>query len=257
MSEYRYLLFPRGNQPTTAEVGELQNYSGTLLGRFAYGSDRKTNSLAIAFQADAFDQALQTHKGFKALIHKWELRGATVVEHLGFVKDPQALRPVPTNQWHPNTQPSTLHSQPTAHVTAQEKLIAAKEQLAHEALGRALISVHQTKQHHQYLERFATWAPYLLIAGGSLLTIIFGAYTYQRLQDTKGESRKEIIDRVVEDTMQENLAAQSVDRKPRSVSRDAPAESYEAPAERVNSALTYDLPPDTDPSAAHNSPGNK
>lgn len=209
MSEYRYLLFPRGNQPTTGEVGELQNYSGKLLGRFAYGTDRKTGSLAIAFEADSFAQALETHKGFKALIHKWELRGATVCVHLGFVKDSQALRPVPTNQWSPHPQHSTFQPQPSSTVTAQEKLIVAKELAAQEALGRSLLGVQQTKEQHLFLTRVAGWVLYLFIAAGSLMTIVAGIYTYQRLQDAPGERRKETIERVAEDAMQEKLDAHS------------------------------------------------
>jgi len=208
MSEYRYLLFPRGNQPTTGEVGELQNYSGKLLGRFAFGKDRKTESLAIAFEADSFAQALETHKGFKALIHKWELRGATVCEHLGFVKDSQALRPAPTNQWSPNPQHSTLYPQITSTVTAQEKLIAAKELAAQEALGRSLLGVQHTKEQHKLLTRFAGWVLYFFIAAGSLMTIVAGIYTYQRLLDAPGERRKETIERVAEDAINEPLEAQ-------------------------------------------------
>ncbi len=209
MSDYRYLLFPRGNQPATGEVAELQNYAGPLLVRFAVGTERKTNSLAIAFEAEAFERALQAHAGFRALIHQWERRGATVLEHLSFVKDSQALRPVPANQNFPGigTQFALSGSKKSASVTAQDKLIAAKELAAREALGRSLLGVQQTIQRHRSLESIAAWAPYLLIAAGSLLTIAAGTYTYQRLQDSRDERRKETIERVTNNPMQENLDA--------------------------------------------------
>ncbi len=203
MSAYRYLLFPHGHQPTMGEVGELESFADALPDRFAYGKDRKSGNLAIAFPAEAFEQALENHIGFKALIHTWQRHGATVVEHLGFVKDTKALHPVSTNPYAPTSQHLDLPSQHHAHVTTHDKLVAAKELAAREALGRARLGLQQTVQRHQVLHFFAGWVPYLLIAGGTLLTILAGTYTYQRLSDSGVESRKETIERIADDAVQE------------------------------------------------------
>src|SRR6187455_1722129 len=93
MSAYRYVVFPRGRQPSVAEVHELKSFASLLAGRFAWGSCRDDGRLALACEREAFDHGRTIDPGFDALIHRWEARGCEVLEHLGFVKDASALRP--------------------------------------------------------------------------------------------------------------------------------------------------------------------
>ena len=94
MTAYRYVVFPPGRQPSADEAAELQNYARLLENHVAYGTNKHDGGLAIAFEAELFDRALAKDAGFEALIRRWEVRGCQLVEHLGFVKDYAALKPI-------------------------------------------------------------------------------------------------------------------------------------------------------------------
>ena len=94
MTAYRYVVFPPGRQPAVEEAAELQTFDHLLEHRFAFGTDKHDGGLAIAFEAELFDRAVSKDADFEALIRKWEVRGCRLVEHLGFVKDAAALRPL-------------------------------------------------------------------------------------------------------------------------------------------------------------------
>src|SRR5688572_4048421 len=99
MSAYRYVVFPRGKQPTDVEVREFQKFAGALANQFAFGTCRDDGRLAVAVDRLAFDHVSKIDAGFEAVIRRWEARGCEVVDHLAFVKDAKALRPTPTNLW--------------------------------------------------------------------------------------------------------------------------------------------------------------
>jgi len=212
LSTYRYLVFPRGRQPSADEAGELQNYASVLKNRLAVGRSRQDGTLVIAFDQDVFDQALNTHAGFETLIRNWERRGCEIVDKLGFVKDAAALRPTPSHHWAPTED--TLVDRGTPF----HKRLAAKELAAQEAIARSWLNVQQTLERHLLLQRIGKAVPYALIACGTLVVIITGFYVSNRMKNADRERRSETIERVTEDAMEETLEAEH--RSPEKKTRD-------------------------------------
>jgi hypothetical protein len=204
MGAYRYLVFPRHQQPTAEEAGELQSYAPLLKHRFAIGRERKTGTLVFAFDQALFDQALTGDEGFEMLIRKWQVHGCELADKLKFVKDPAALHPT--------------HVQPQQRPLSQEKVLFAKQYLAQEAVARSLLSVQQTIQRYTFLQGIGKAMPYALIACGTLGVILAGYYVSNRMQNAERERRKETIERVSEDAMEEGLEA------PRSPDKSPPGE---------------------------------
>src|SRR5690242_298768 len=130
VSQYRYITFPRGRQPSKEEVEELRRHDHVFAGRVAYGTKREDGRLAIVFDATVYDYALATERGFEALVRAWQSHGCEVLDHLAFVKDASALRPTTTNL--PRISPS-----PAGSGASQDKLLTAKELAAKEAIGRS------------------------------------------------------------------------------------------------------------------------
>jgi hypothetical protein len=185
MSAYRYLVFPKHQQPTADEADELQSYATLLKHRFAIGRERKSESLTIAFEQEIFDQAISSNEGFELLIRKWQVHGCELVDKLKFVKDHDALRPV----------------QVRSRRVSQDTLLVAKKQLAQEAIARSLISVQRTLEHYTWLQRFGKTVPYMLIVAGTLGMIIAGFYISGRMQDGNRERRQDTVERVSDDGM--------------------------------------------------------
>lgn len=200
MSAYRYVVFPRGKQPTDVEVRELQKFAGALANQFAYGTCREDGRLAIAVDRAAFDHVLKIDAGFEALVRAWTARGCEVVDRLAFVKNAAALRPVPTNAWHAHDGRGTVQAMRVA------EQLAMKELAAREAVARSLLSVERTIQQYAVVQRVASVVPYLLIAIGAAMTIAVGHYIYDRMQNSGRERRQETIVRVVDDPLSESLA---------------------------------------------------
>jgi hypothetical protein len=194
MSAYRYLVFPKHQQPTTDEADELQSYTSLLKHRFAVGRERKSESLVIAFEQELFDQTISSNEGFELLIRKWQVHGCELVNKLKFVKDHDALRPV------------QVRSRPVS----QDKLLTAKKQLAQEAIARSLISVQRTLEHYTWLQRVGKAVPYMLIAAGTLGVIIAGFYISERIKEGNRERRQDTVERVSNDGMTESLEAKPV-----------------------------------------------
>jgi hypothetical protein len=137
VSQYRYIVFPRGRQPTKEEITELNRHRHVLAGRIAYGTRRDDGSLAIAFEATVYDFALATERGFEALLRAWQAHGCEVQEHLAFVKDAGALRPTSTNMPRldrPVEQDRAAHQTP----------MTVKELAAKEAVGRSRLALEKT-----------------------------------------------------------------------------------------------------------------
>jgi hypothetical protein len=191
MSAYRYLVFPKHQQPTTDEADELQSYTSLLKHRFAVGRERKSESLVIAFEQELFDQTISSNEGFELLIRKWQVHGCELVDKLKFVKDHDALRPV----------------QVRGRPVSQDKLLTAKKQLAQEAIARSLLSVHRTLEHYTWLQRMGRAVPYALIAFGTVGVIIAGFYISGRIQSGERERRQDTVERVSDDGMNESLEA--------------------------------------------------
>jgi len=198
MSDYRYLVFPRGKQPTVGEAAEFQNLSGVLAGKFAIGTCRKTGGLVFALDAATFYHAVTTHRGFANLVQKWEVRGCTVVDRLSFVKDAEALRPVQPNLWSPDIGSADGS-------TSFGKRLVAKELAAKEAVARSMLGVQQTLDRYDGLQRCAAAVPYLLIAVGVAGTIAVGFYVSGRLLDEGMEQRRETTIRVIDSPLDQPL----------------------------------------------------
>jgi hypothetical protein len=199
MSAYRYVVFPRGKQPTDVEVRELQKFAGALANQFAYGTCREDGRLAIAVDRAAFDHVQKIDAGFEALVRIWTARGCELIDHLAFVKNAAALRPTPTNTWHAHDGRGTVQAMRVA------EQLAAKELAAREAVARSLLSVERTIQQYAVAQRIAAIVPYLLIALGATLTIAAGLYIRDRVQNSDRESRQDTIERVIEDPLRESL----------------------------------------------------
>jgi hypothetical protein len=192
MSAYRYLVFPKHQQPTTDETDELQSYTSLLKHRFAVGRERKSESLTIAFEQEIFDQAISSNEGFELLIRKWQVHGCELVDKLKFVKDHDALRPV----------------QARGRRVSQDTLVVAKKQLvAQEAIARSLLSVQRTLEHYTWLQRVGRAVPYALIAFGALAVIVAGFYISGRIREGNRERRQDTVERVSNDGMTESLEA--------------------------------------------------
>jgi hypothetical protein len=178
-----------------------------LANHFAWGVVRHDGRLAVAFEQRGFDHARQVDAGFDALIRKWEVRGCELVEHLGFVKDATALRPVRDSAFAPHVRPA--EPPPPGHAAAGEvrtrsaprpdELAAAKQVVAREAIARSWLGVEQTLQRYAILQRLAAAFPYLLILIATAATVGAGLYIRERLVNSDRESRHETIERMVVD----------------------------------------------------------
>jgi hypothetical protein len=194
VSQYRYIAFPRGRQPSKEEVQELRRHDHVLAGRVAYGTKREDGRLAIAFDATMYDYALATERGFEALVRAWQSHGCEVLDHLAFVKDASALRPTTTNL--PRISPSAAGSG-----ASQDKLLTAKELAAKEAIGRSRLALDTTLGRFEAVGRFAAAVPYVLMALAAAGTLIAGAYIGTQLTNSGRERRQETIQRAADEAL--------------------------------------------------------
>lgn len=181
MGAYRYLVFPKHQQPTADEAAELQSFAPLLSGRWAIGRERKTSALAMLFDADVFEQAM-TNEEFEFLIRRWQVRGCEIVDKLKFVKDSSALKPTPAQVLERHVSP--------------DKILAAKKYLADEAIARSLLGVQRTLERISWLERLGKAVPYAIIAIGTLALITTGFYVHNRLEKADRERRADTIERM-------------------------------------------------------------
>jgi hypothetical protein len=200
MSHYRYVVFPRGKQPTTEDVRQWQQFAGLLANRFAWGVARDDGRLTVACDGGTFDHARDIDAGFDALVAKWQVLGCELVDHLGFVKDASALRPAAVVPLYGHDRHASVETMRT------EERIAAKHTIAREAVARSLMGVERTLDRYAAFQRFASAVPYLLMAAGAIGTIAVGLYIRDRLQSSGRESRQATIERALDD------AARDVDR---------------------------------------------
>jgi len=210
MSAYRYVVFPKGKQPTIHEVEELEGFAPLVEKKFAYGINKKDGGLAIAFEAAAFQKGIERDLGFEALIRRWEKRECEVVEHLSFVKDRAALKPIVSRAIH-----QTVGKHTALAAASGERHLTAKELAAKEALGRSGLEVHQTLQRHATFIRFASWMPHLLMGLGGVMIITVGFVVGNRMLSGNREHRKETIERIASDAMKE-----SIDRRARIAAKE-------------------------------------
>lgn len=205
MAAYRYVVFPKGRQPTVEEVAELRAHATALGLRIAYGVSGRDGALAIAFEAEALDRLLAVDAGFEVLIRRWELLGCELVGHLAFVKDSTALRPA-------RSAPRAAVALPPDTAARNDRMLAAKELAAKEAAAKLQLAVTQSLERFAALARFGAMAPYLLIGIGALATLCAGFYATNRLQNSGRERRKDVIERVNDDAMRQPLDESSPDR---------------------------------------------
>lgn len=213
MGAYRFIAFPRGQQPTVEEVNLLTGYAPLLNRHVAWGRDRRGGGVAVAFEAEPFETALEADVGFEALIRCWQNRGCQVVESLDYVKDRDALHPIPIGRL-PGAEHAAPASELTAAAHALDHVLIAKQRVAQDALGRAKLALDRTLQRHLWLRRFASVMPYILMVVAVAGLFAAGWYVTARLANGPRERRQETIQRVAEDGMNEQLAAGPRDQEP-------------------------------------------
>lgn len=197
MSTYRYVVFPHGRQPTVEEVRQLKEFAGALANQFAWGTCRRDGRLAIAFDQQSFDHVLGIDPGFESLIRRWEVRGCELADHLAFIKDSSALRPV-------SAGPAYAHAERESVATPHtQDNLADKHSAAQEAVARSLLGVERTLQQYAVLERFAAAAPYFMMVIAIIGLIAVGLYLRQRLQSPERENRQQTIERVLDESANE------------------------------------------------------
>jgi hypothetical protein len=229
MSSYRYVVFPRGKQPTAAEVAQLQSVADALGGRFAWGTCRDEPRLAVAFEAPTFDHVLKSDASLERLIAKWQSHGCELLDHLKFVKDPAALKPkgAPRSSSPRSSEPRGSSPRSTAARSASEgasnpthtpTLTRLSPETSpttdspdslirhssfrhssfdyHSSLARSLLSLDRTLERYNLIVRLAAAAPYVMMAAAALLTITLGLYARDRLMNTGREPRQQTIERL-------------------------------------------------------------
>jgi hypothetical protein len=194
MSSYRYVVFPRGKQPTADEVREFQKFAGALANQFAWGTCRDDGRLALAVDRQSCDHVQQIDPGFAALIRRWESHGCELLPHLAFVKDAAALKPTPSFAWLAHDGRGTVQSR------RAESALVAKEQAAKEAIGRSLLAMQHTIDRYALVQRLAAAVPYGLVAIAAITTIGMGLYIRERLLNSGRERRQATIERALEDS---------------------------------------------------------
>jgi hypothetical protein len=214
MGAYRYLLFPKHQQPTAEEAAELQSYAPLLKGRWAVGHERKSEALALLFDDEVFQQAM-ADEGFEMLIRRWQTHGCELVDKLKFVKDASALKPT--------------HAHVHERHLSQDKIMLAKKYLADEAIAKSLLSVQRTLERMTWLERVGKAVPYALMVLGMIGVIAVGAYIFDRVQNADRERRTETIERLATDAVTESPGATTSDATPAGQPVDVSATEPVAP----------------------------
>jgi hypothetical protein len=194
MSSYRYVVFPRGKQPSADEVREFQKFAGALANQFAWGTCRDDGRLALAVDRQSCDHVQQIDPGFAAVIRRWESHGCELLPHLAFVKDAAALKPTPSFAWLMQDGRGTVQSR------RAESALVAKEQAAEEAIGRSMLAVQHTIDRYALVQRLAAAVPYGLVAIAAITTIGMGLYIRERLLNSGRERRQATIERALEDS---------------------------------------------------------
>jgi hypothetical protein len=215
MSSYRYVVFPAGRQPTADEVHQLQQFAGLLANHFAWGVARQDGRLALACELATFDHARQIDAGFDALVRKWEVRGCELVDHLGFVKDATALRPMRTGT--PASSPAGASKSSRAEGDrpstggasskdpSREHFATARTTRAQEAIASSLLGVERTLARYDAVQRLAAAFPYALMAVAAAATLGVGWLIRGALLDSPRERRQETIERMVEGPMEDTV----------------------------------------------------
>lgn len=209
MGAYRYLLFPKHQQPTADEAAELHSYIPLLKGKWAIGHERKTEALAILFDQEIFEQAM-ANEGFEMLIRRWQAHGCQLTEKLKFVKDASALKPT-----HPHVGERHM---------SQERILRGKKYLAEDAIAKSLLNVERTLERMNWLERVGRAVPVAMIAIGTIFLLATGWYVHHRLSTTDRERRTDTIERMASQTADEpdTATTEQADESPEA-STDPPA----------------------------------
>jgi len=196
-SDYQYVVFTPGKQPSVEEMAELRRWATSAKQRYAIGVNADDGGLVLAFEALPFTSALSSNGPLATLVGRWQMRGCEVRERLSFIKKPTALQPMPDGLLHAVVE------------RRSEPALKRKQLAAQEALGQAGLRLHRALDQHAWLHRVAKGMPYALIALGTLLMIAAGIHLAGRLQDSPGERRQQTIERVAGDAMSEELTRES------------------------------------------------
>lgn len=204
MTSYRYVVFPRGRQPSVAEVQRLEQFAGALANQLAWGVCRDEPRLALAVDARAFDHVKSSDAGFEALIETWRSHGAELADHLQFVKDKAALKPVRATSAMPlarqpraDANNASRHEAASVTFRSEDARLAAKRTVAHEAIARSWLGVSQTLERYEALQRFAAVFPYVMILAAIAATAGVGLYIRGKLTAGGYEPRQQTIERAI------------------------------------------------------------
>jgi len=156
----------------------------------------------LAIDAASYQHVRRIDAGFTKLIDRWERHGCESVDHLPFVKNNAALKPAPSHAWHAHDGRESVHTR------QQADQLAGKELAAKEAVARSLLAVERTLANYAVLQRVAAAVPYLLIALAAALTVGTGLYVRDRLLNSGRESRQEVIERAVNQPLEEPPASE-------------------------------------------------
>jgi hypothetical protein len=195
MSSYRYVIFPRGRQPSADEVRRLQEFAGALANQFAWGVCRDDGRLAVAFDARAFDHVTASDAGFAALVQQWERHGAELAEHLKFVKDAAALQPTRSAAGFGAASEQAAIARRNPFSPAAVAL--AKRAAAQDAVARSVLGVQRTLERYAAIVRFGALLPYLLMLATMAVMAGVGYYVHRQLTATRYEPRQQTIERTI------------------------------------------------------------
>jgi hypothetical protein len=202
MTSYRYVVFPRGRQPSVNEVARLEQFAGALANQLAWGVCRDEPRLALAVDARAFDHVKSSDAGFEALIETWRSHGAELADHLQFVKDKSALKPVRTapatlGSRQPRADTAAGHEAAPVAIRSEDTRLAAKRMVAHEAIARSWLGVSHTLERYEAVQRFAAVFPYVMILAAIAATAGVGLYLRGKLTSAGYEPRQQTIERAI------------------------------------------------------------
>jgi hypothetical protein len=211
MSAYRYVAFPSRKQPTVDEVEALRRAADQYAVRHAWGVNRRDGGLAVALEAEGFDAARAGDSAFARLIERWQARGCTVVDRLGFVKDASALRVDKVVNLPPGGSPAPPRNVLTERGAVTDRTLSTKTLAAVEAIGRSGLAVDRALQRIAAAQRLAAAAPYLMMLAAMAGLVLAGATISRRLQDSPRERRQQTIERVLDSPLEEELASDPSD----------------------------------------------
>lgn len=209
-----YILFPRYAQPTQSEARALEGCTHAT-GEPRMGIDKRSGGLAIAFEATAFKSARHSLFEFDALVSAWEKQGCHVSDACSFAPNLLALQPKPDPAGKAFPTPDELAPLEPQALRAREAVALARLETAQVAEG--------IKQGGELVRQLV---PYLVVCVVLGCMLYVGYAAYQAAQNIDIETRRETIERVGKEPLNETLEPQkrSHEAAPQPSQQHSPAE---------------------------------